>query len=92
MINFLLAANYYGESIEFLIKNTNDNDLKITEILCVASVIAIFFICVTIYLIMRLIRERKNKSTKRVLEDILKNDQDIIKLLKQQIDTKTTEK
>ena len=48
MINLLLAANCYGESIEFLIKNTNDNDLRITEILCKAGVIAIFIICVTI--------------------------------------------
>lgn len=85
MINLFLAANCYGKSFEFLIRNTYDNDLKITEFLCKAGVIAIFVICVTICILMIFSYLKKDKSAKRILEDILKNDKKITELIKEKI-------
>lgn len=82
MINLLLAANLGNIGVEQIIKNTNDNDLKITEMLCIAGVIAIFIICVTICMLSYM---KKNKSTKRILEELLKTDKDITDQIKEKI-------
>lgn len=82
MINLLLAANLGNIGVEQIIKNTNDNDLKITEMLCIAGVIAIFIICVTICLLSYM---KKNKSTKRILEELLKTDKNITDHIKEKI-------
>lgn len=90
MINLLLAANCYGESIEFLIKNTNWQDFAITVVLCITCAVIIYKICDTIVEILKLSHNKKDESMKRILEDILKNDQDIIDFLNRRLEVKNT--
>lgn len=82
MINLLLAANCYGESIEFLIKNTNWQDFAITVVLCITGAVIIYKVCGTI---VELSHKKKDESTKQILEDFLKNNRDIVKVLKEKI-------
>lgn len=85
MINLLLAANCYGESIEFLIKNTNWQDFAITVVLCITGAIIICKVCKTIKILVYLSYEKKDESTKRILKGLLENDQEITKLIKEKI-------
>lgn len=89
MIKLLLAAICHGGCVEFLIKNTNWQDFAITVVLCITSAAIIYKVCDTIVGIIELSHEKKDKSTKRILEDLLKNDQDIFNILKQKMDTKS---
>lgn len=92
MINLFLAANCPDECIKVICSAaTNENDLRIAEILCIAGVIAIFIICVTIYLLIRLNYKKEDKSVKRVLEDLLENDQKITELIKEKITVSNAE-
>lgn len=64
---------------------TNENDWILAAILCGTGIITIIAVCVTVYLLKTRLKTQKDKSTKRVLEDILKNDDAITAILKEKI-------
>lgn len=91
MINLFLAIDNNKSSWDKILENIYFDDIAITAILCGTCIIAITAICVTIFWLVKLSHNKKDKSTKRILKDLLENDQKITELIKEKITVSNAE-
>lgn len=87
-MNIFLAVCHCNECMKVFVKETNWQGFAIIVALCLMGAVVIYKICNTIVRLVELNHTKKEETIKRLLEDVLENDCDIINLLKQKIDSK----